>query len=34
VQPGAVVPGDVLNYRPPGHGPGGPGLEVDQLAFK
>src|SRR5262249_27526371 len=33
VQPGAVVPGDVLHDRPAGHGPGRPGLKVEQLAF-
>src|SRR5262245_2527626 len=33
VQPGAVVPGDVLDDRPPGGGLGGPGLKVEQLAF-
>src|SRR4249920_2079263 len=33
VQPGAVVPADVLNDRPPRRCPGGPGLGLDQLAF-
>jgi hypothetical protein len=33
VQPGAVVPGDVLHDGPPGGCLGGPGLEVEQLAF-
>src|SRR5215469_235637 len=33
VQPGAVVPADVVNDRPARRGPGGPGLGIDQLAF-
>ena len=31
--PGAVVPADVLDDRPPDSGLGWPGLEVGQLAF-
>jgi hypothetical protein len=33
MQPGAVVPGDVLDDRVPRAGPGGPGPQVEQLAF-
>src|SRR5215472_14532205 len=33
VQPGAVVPGDVLHDRPPRPLPRWPGLEVEQFAF-
>jgi hypothetical protein len=33
VQPGAVVPADVLDDGPVCHGVGGPGLQVKQLAF-
>jgi hypothetical protein len=33
VQAGAVVPGDVLDDGTAGHGPGRPGLQVEQLAF-
>jgi hypothetical protein len=33
VQPGAVVPADVLDDRAPCAGPGGPGAKVEQLAF-
>ena len=34
VQAGAVVPADVFGDSPPGTSPGGPGLQVDQLAFE
>src|SRR5580704_1718048 len=34
VQPGAVVPADVLHNRAPGPGPGGPGPGVDELALE
>jgi hypothetical protein len=34
VQPGAVVPGDVLHDRAPGVDPGRPGAGVDQLALE
>src|SRR5215472_8558267 len=34
MQPGAVVPGDVLDDGPAGHVLGGPGLKVGQLAFE
>ncbi len=33
VQAGAGVPGDVLDDRPAGPGPGGPGLQAGQLAL-
>lgn len=34
VQAGAVVPADVLGDGPAGAGSGGPGLQVDELAFE
>src|SRR5262249_37800339 len=34
VQSGAVVPGDVLHDRPAGLGPGGPGLQIGELALE
>ena len=34
MQPGAVVPGDVLHDCPPGPGPGRPGPGVDELALE
>ena len=34
MQPGAVVPADVLGDGAPGAGPGGPGLQVGELAFE
>ena len=33
MQPGAVVPGDVLHDRPPRAGPGGLGPQAGQFAF-
>src|ERR1700722_19662523 len=34
VEPGAVVPADVLHDRPPGPGPRRPGPGIDELAFE